>query len=60
MTDKEQEIRDCLDKVNAYCLEHKGSCEGCIFFSSVSVGDRSVGMCRVTYAPDIFGQGGRQ
>lgn len=57
MTDREQEISDCLDKVFAYCLEHKGSCEGCIFFTSVSVGDKSVGICRVTYAPDIFGQG---
>ena len=60
MTDKEQEISDCLDKVFAYCLEHEGSCEGCIFFTSVSVGDVSVGICRVTYAPDIFGQGERE
>lgn len=60
MTDREQKINDCLNKVFAYCLEHKDSCKGCIFFTSVSVGDKSIGMCRVTYAPDIFGQEGRQ
>lgn len=55
MTPEEQELNDSLNKIFAYCKNRK-SCEGCIFFRLVRVGPVGWGYCRVSYAPDVFGE----
>ena len=55
MTPEEKEISDCLDKVFTYCKKHK-NCEGCIFFRKLIIGPVGIAYCKVTYAPEVFGE----
>lgn len=59
MTPEEVEVSRCLDKVFEYCLKHEGSCKGCIFFKYVQLGNVGFSMCKVRYAPEIFGESRR-
>lgn len=56
MTPEELEISRCLDRVFEYCKSHKGTCEGCIFFRYVQVGPVALASCKVSYAPEVFGE----
>lgn len=59
LTPEEIAISKCLDAVFNYCKSHNGSCENCIFFRYVQVGPMKLAYCRVSYAPDVFGESQR-
>lgn len=52
---KESRLEECLSEIFKYCREHKGSCEGCIFFRKITIANITMGVCRVLDAPDVFG-----
>lgn len=55
MTAEELEVTECLDKIFKYCRKHKDSCEGCVFYREMTIGELQFVSCRVMHAPDIFG-----
>lgn len=56
MTEEELEVQRCLDKVFEYCKSHKGTCKGCIFFKYTQIGNIGIASCKITYAPEVFGE----
>jgi len=59
MTPEEIEVSKCLDRVFEYCLQHKDTCKGCIFFKYTQVGNVGFVSCKVQYAPEVFGESQR-